>query len=580
MDYSNIYKSLKEIICSTTIKLYGKLENLDKVAIEIPKNKDHGDLSCNISMIISKNIGKPPRVIAEEISEALKYDFIEKIDVAGSGFINFKFTTKFWHNVLNSIISKDSDYGRIDIGKNENVNIEFVSANPTGPMHIGHARGAIFGDVLSRVLEYVGFKVTREYYVNDAGGQIAVLVKSAHLRYLEHFGEIVEITEGLYPGEYLVEASKDIKQEFGDKFLELKESNLEEFTKIVLEKMLGIIKLNLSELGVKHDLFFSEKSLHDKNSDFYIENTFDILKKDGLIYEGRLPKPKGNDDQEWEDREQLLFKSSSFGDDQDRSLTKSDGSYTYFAGDVAYAKTKIDRGFKRNFLILGADHIGYVKRIRAVYNALSYGKASADVLLCQIVNFISEGVPVKMSKRAGKFATVSDVVSDVGADILRFIMITRKNDVLLDFDLDLVKSQTKENPIFYVQYCQVRGLSVCSKAKEQYPKIYNIFDSGSYDISLLKAEHETNLIRNLSTFPRLIEMIADNAEIHRLAFYLQDLSSEFHSLWNFGKENPDYRFIVEDKPELSAARLALVHRVSFIIRLGLEIIGIKPMERM
>lgn len=579
MDYSDIYNSLKRDIIECLKSEFGESDNFQKIAIEIPKNKDHGDLSTNAAMVVSKSYAKKPIDVANFIKDSLSSnDYISEIDIAGPGFINFKFISGFWSNVLSSIAKNDS-FGRVDVGRLEKVNIEFVSANPTGPMHIGHARGAIYGDILCRIKEFAGYAVTKEYYLNDAGSQIDVLVKSTHLRYLEQFGEEISIPEGYYPGDYLKDAARSIKDQFGDAYKILDDSNITNFTDIVINKMVDLIKENLSELGIKHDIFFSERELYKPDSKFFIDNSINDLQAKNLIYSGKLPKPKGNVE-DWEDREQLLFKSTDFGDDQDRSLTKSDGSYTYFAGDVGYAKTKIDRGYQNNIIILGADHVGYVKRLQAVYNSLSDGDAHAKVILCQIVNYLEDGKQMKMSKRAGSFTTVSDVVKEVGSDVLRFYMVTRKNDIVLDFDLNLVKSQTKENPVFYVQYCQVRAGSVIDRAKLEHADIYEQFRStDDFNYSDF-SKNEMNMIRTLSLFPEIISACAKTNEVQKLANYLYDLAAEFHSFWNFGKENKDYRFIIEDNANLSISRLHLVKQVQRIIRLGLEIMGVSPLSRM
>jgi arginyl-tRNA synthetase len=581
MEYNNIYQCLqKAIIDSVSTDFDIENMGIDGITIEVPKDESHGDLSTNAAMIIAAKIKKNPREIAQIIADKLsKQEYFLSVEVAGPGFINFKFMPFFWQKTLQNIID-NKDFGNNSSGKQEKVNIEFVSANPTGPMHIGHARGAVYGDALARIMSLSGYDVIKEYYVNDAGSQIETLIKSAHLRYLEAFGEKITIPEGFYPGEYLKIEGERIKEEFGDKFKDL-ESNKAEFRNIIIQKMLNSIKSDLANLKIKHDIFFSEMSLNesDNNEESYIKKSISHLEKEGLIYKGKLPAPKGEEDTDWEDREQILFKSSEFGDDLDRSLSKSDGSYTYFAGDIAYAKSKIDRGFKRNLIVLGADHVGYVKRLKAVYKSLSKGLASADVILCQLVNFIEEGKPVKMSKRAGSFTTVADVIDEVGSDILRFTMLTRKNDAILDFDLDLVKSQTKENPVFYVQYAQVRALSVIRNSKENHKEIYDNFESKNYDLSMIDSKFELSLIRDLSLFPKLIESIASSGEVHKICYYLQSLAASFHSFWNLGKENSEYKFITEDI-ELSSARLALVHAVSKVIRRGLELIGVEPLDKM
>lgn len=585
MDYTNIYIWLKEEISKHAEEIFDiSNEQLDLIAIEIPKDKSHGDLSTNAAMLMAGALKLNPREVATKLAHALSTTGgIKSIDIAGPGFINFTFTGEFWHDVLKNIIVQGENYGSCNIARGEKVNIEFVSANPTGPMHIGHARGAIYGDVLARVMKFTGFDITKEYYVNDAGGQIQILTKSAHLRYLEALGEKIVIPEGYYPGDYLKIAGASIKEKYGEKFRVLTDELYNELSRIVIEEMLVLIKSDLSDLRIHHDVFFSEASLYkkDDNDERYIDSSMKILESKGFVYHGKLPHPKGEEDPDWDEREdQLLFKATNFGDDQDRSLTKSDGSWTYFAGDIAYAKSKIDRGYTRNIIILGADHVGYVKRLKAVYKAISEGKSRADVILSQMVNFIEDGKPIKMSKRAGNFTTVADVVREVGPDILRFIMLTRKNDIILDFDLDLVKTQSKENPVFYVQYSQVRAFSVINNAKENCPDAYKLFAENKYDLSKLIAGPEIELIKKLAFWVKTVTSSAETCEVHRIAYYLQDLAASFHSLWNLGKEHPDYRFVMQENPELSAARLALVSAIAFVIRIGLNLVGVKPLDKM
>ncbi len=585
MIYTNIYLWLKNEVSKASSSIFKVLnEELDLISIEIPKNKSHGDLSTNAAMLIGRSLKLDPREVATKLIEKLKkINYIKSIDLAGPAFINFTFTNEFWHNVLNNILIKGETYGACNISNSEKVNIEFVSANPTGPMHIGHARGAIYGDVLARIMKFAGFNITKEYYVNDAGGQIQILTKSAHLRYLESLGEKITIPEGYYPGEYLKVVGKSIREKYGEKFRLLEGAIYNEFSRIVIDEMLGLIKADLAELKIHHDIFFSEASLYkqDVKGERYIDTSMKILESRGFIYNGKLPNPKGEEDPEWDEREdQLLFKATNFGDDQDRSLTKSDGGWTYFAGDIAYAKNKIDRGFTHNIIILGADHAGYVKRLKAVYKAISSDVARADIILSQMVNFIEDGKPIKMSKRAGNFTTVADVIREVGSDILRFIMLTRKNDIILDFDLDLVKTQSKENPVFYVQYSQVRAASVINNAKENCPEAYEIFFNNKYDLSKLVADVEIELIKKLAFWTKTVISSVETMEVHKIAYYLQDLAASFHSLWNLGKEYPDYRFVMQENPELSASRLALVSAIASVIRIGLKLIGVKPVDKM
>ncbi|MDX2049887.1 MAG: arginine--tRNA ligase [Rickettsiaceae bacterium] len=587
MQYNNIYELLKSFINEASAGKYTINSNVfDKIAIEIPRIKSFGHLSSNAALIIANYCKTNPREVAEYIREKLSQKSIfQNIEIAGPGFINFTLTKNLWHKILEAILDTGTNFGKTNIGKGERVNVEFVSANPTGPMHVGHARPAIYGEAFSSVMENCGFDVVREYYVNDAGNQIGVLLKSCLLRYREVFGYEINIPSGFYPGEYLKYIAGSIKEEFGDKFLDLDENfdmrieptpKLLEFRYIVLERILKIIKSDLKDLSIFHDVFSSEKKLHD---DKMIEKAIEILTNKGLIYKGLLEAPKGEEDKDWEPKEQLLFKSTEFGDDQDRTLAKSDGSWTYFAGDAAYALSKIERGFSKNIIVLGADHSGYVKRLEALYKALSNGSATCEVKLCQMVNLMDNNEPVKMSKRAGQFTTVSDVVKEVGADVLKFMMLTRKNDIILDFDLHTAKILSKENPVYYVQYARVRALSSLNNAKENFQETYEKFIRSEYDLSLLTLDVEIEIIRDLSLFPRIVEQAAKTGEIHKIPYYLQDIASSFHAFWNMGKENQDYKFL-SDNTKLSAARLVLISAIELVIRNGLLILGITPLNKM
>lgn len=575
----NIFNKLKHDIITASTQLYNNSEIANHASIETPKDNFNGDLSSNIAMIIAAKENVPPREVALKFKEILnELPYIASIEIAGPGFINFTIKADSWHTAIKDILQNESKFFEIDVDKNKNINIEYVSANPTGPMHIGHARGAVYGDVLANILKKVGYPVTKEYYINDAGLQINDLVSTVILRYREALGEKITITEGLYPGEYLIPVGQALAKKYGDKLLNMDE--LERF-KIVknfaIQKMLDLNKEDLKELGVKHDVFFSEQTLHDNGK---IEKTVKLLTDMGLIYEGSVPAPKGKVHAEWENRTQELFKSTKYGDDQDRPIRKADGSWTYFASDLAYAKDKIDRRANHLIYVLGADHSGYVKRIEAIVKALGKEQVKIDVKICQLVNFVENGVPVKMSKRLGTFASVQDVNHEVGKDIIRFMMLTRENNKTLDFDLIKVKEQSKENPIFYVQYAHVRTLSILSKAMETIPQSYNSFEAGTYDLSLLSSEEEIEIIKLLASWTKTLETAAKYFEPHRVAFYLINLASKFHALWNFGKENNDYRFIIENNVELTTARLALAKAIQKIIASGLEVIGVEPMERM
>ncbi|HJD67857.1 MAG TPA: arginine--tRNA ligase [Rickettsia endosymbiont of Bembidion lapponicum] len=575
----NIFNKLKHDIITASTQLYNNSEIANHASIETPKDSFNGDLSSNIAMIIAAKENVPPREVALKFKEILnELPYIASIEIAGPGFINFTIKADSWHTAIKDILQNESKFFEIDIDKNKNINIEYVSANPTGPMHIGHARGAVYGDVLANILKKVGYPVTKEYYVNDAGSQINDLVSTVILRYREALGEKITITEGLYPGEYLIPVGQALAKEYGDKLLSMDEPERFKIVKnFAIQKMLDLNKEDLKELGVKHDVFFSEQTLHDNSK---IEKTVKLLTDMGLIYEGSVPAPKGKVHAEWENRTQELFKSTKYGDDQDRPIRKADGSWTYFASDLAYAKDKIDRGANHLIYVLGADHSGYVKRIEAIVKALGKEQVKVDVKICQLVNFVENGVPVKMSKRLGTFASVQDVNHEVGKDIIRFMMLTRENNKTLDFDLVKVKEQSKENPIFYVQYAHVRTLSILSKAMETIPQSYNSFEAGTYDLSLLSSEEEIEIIKLLASWTKTLETAAKYFEPHRVAFYLINLASKFHALWNFGKENNDYRFIIENNVELTTARLALAKAIQKIIASSLEVIGVEPMERM
>lgn len=576
----NIFNQLRQDIINAA-KLISDDEALCALAtVEIPKDTLNGDLSTNIAMIVAASIRKNPREIALNLKENLiSLPYIAHIEVAGGGFINFTLKASVWHESIKGILSNAADFTTINIGQGRKVNVEYVSANPTGPMHIGHARGAVYGDALARLLDKCGYDVIKEYYINDAGAQVETLARSAYLRYEQALtGREASIPQGLYPGEYLVAVGIKLADEFGDKLLNMPE--IERFSivkKITLDEMMKLIKSDLKDLGIEHEVFFSEQSLHDNGS---IDSAIDELAKLGLIYEGQLPAPKGKVDNDWSERSQELFKSTEFGDDQDRPIRKVDGSFAYIAPDIAYAKNKIDRGFEDLIYVLGADHSGYVKRIEAVIQALGAGKVKSIVKICQIVNYVENGVPVKMSKRSGNFTTVKDVTEAVGKDIIRFIMLSRKNDAVLDFDLEKVKEQSKENPVFYAQYAHVRAFSILANAKENANDAYAKFSNNEFDLSLLSSEEEIQIIKLLSSMPKILESAAKSHEPHRIAFYLLNIAAKFHGLWNLGIENNNYRFIIEDNIPLTAARLVLVSSIQKILSGGFDIIGITPLNKM
>jgi arginyl-tRNA synthetase len=557
--------------------------SIEGIALEPPKDSAHGDLATNAAMVLAKPAGLPPRALAERIVPLLSSDpFIDKVEIAGPGFINLTLSLRFWPTVLRMVLEQGDGYGKSAIGKSQVVNVEYVSANPTGPMHVGHCRGAVFGDALASLLAFTGFDVTREYYVNDAGSQVDALARSAYLRYREALGEdIGEIPEGLYPGDYLKPVGSLLVEQHGSELLALPES---EWLPIVrdasLSAMLAMIEGDLAELGIRHDVFFSERSLIDGPHDQVAETIAD-LKAKGLVYEGRLPPPKGKVDEEWEDREQLLFRSTEFGDDMDRPLVKSDGGYTYFASDTAYHRDKFRRGFATMIDVWGADHSGHVKRMKAALAALTGGKADLDIKLCQLVRLFRGGEPVKMSKRAGTFVTLREVVDEVGQGPVRFMMLFRKNDAPLDFDFVKVTEQSRDNPVFYVQYAHARTSSVLRNVKDVYPDL----DLGGgalaqSDLDRLIDPAEVALIRKIAQFPGLVDSAAKTHEPHRIAFYLYDIAGDFHGLWNRGKDSPQLRFIYETDRELTRARVALVVATKQVLASGLGILGVTAMHEM
>ena len=557
--------------------------SIEGITLESPKDAGHGDLATNAAMVLAKAAGKPPRALAERIVPLLASDpHIDKVEIAGPGFINLTLALDFWPSVLRMVLEQGASYGRSAIGQGEAVNLEFVSANPTGPMHVGHTRGAVFGDALANLLAFSGFAVTREYYVNDAGAQVDALARSAYLRYREALGEdIGAIPEGLYPGDYLKPVGETLAAQHGKELLAMPEERwLPIVRAAALQAMLALIEDDLAALGIRHDVFFSERSLTDGPRDAVAETIAD-LKARGLIYQGRLPPPKGKVDEDWEDREQLLFRATEFGDDSDRPLVKSDGSYAYFAGDIAYHRDKFTRGFKTMIDVFGADHSGHVKRMKAAVAALTGGEAELDIKICQLVRLFRAGQPVKMSKRAGTFVTLREVVDEVGAGPVRFMMLYRKNDAPLDFDFAKVTEQSRDNPVFYVQYAHARASSVLRNVRETFPDLDP--EEGALarsDLGRLTDEAEIALIRRIAQFPRLVEAAARAHEPHRIGFYLYDLAGDFHGLWNRGKDLPQLRFIYESDRELTRARIALVAATKRVLASGLGILGVHAMHEL
>ncbi|RUU26821.1 arginine--tRNA ligase [Mesorhizobium sp. M6A.T.Ce.TU.016.01.1.1] len=549
--------------------------DLSRIAVEPPRDASHGDLATNAAMVLAKPTGQSPRALAERLAQALRADTdIAAAEIAGPGFVNLRLKDAFWQVHLTALLGEGRNYGRSTVGGGRKANVEYVSANPTGPMHVGHCRGAVVGDALANLMAFAGYDVTKEYVINDAGSQIDVLGRSVMLRYREALGdEIGEIPAGLYPGDYLVPVGQALAGEFGRSLLQMPD---EEALAIVkdrtIDAMMAMIREDLALLNVHHDVFFSERTLHADNAR-KIRSAINDLTLKGHIYKGKLPPPKGEKPDDWEDREQTLFRSTAVGDDMDRALVKSDGTFTYFAADVAYLKDKVDRGFVELIYVLGADHGGYVKRLEALARAIAGDEVKLTVLLCQLVRLFREGEPVRMSKRSGEFVTLREVVEEVGRDPIRFMMLYRKNDAPLDFDFAKVTEQSKDNPVFYVQYASARCHSVFRQASEQLGEANFDRSRLAAATALLTDEGEIGLIRKLAEYPRLIESAALALEPHRLAFYLYDLASGFHGHWNRGTENPDLRFVKVNDRQLTHARLGLVQAVSDVLTSGLTLIG-------
>jgi arginyl-tRNA synthetase len=555
--------------------------DLTRVAVEPPRDPAHGDLSTNAAMVLAKPAKMSPRDLAQKLAARLANESdITAADVAGPGFINLRIADTFWQGRLIDILEGRTSYGDSESGQGRRVNVEYVSANPTGPMHVGHGRGAVVGDALASLLEKAGFQVCREYYINDAGAQVDVLARSLHLRYRESLGETVDaIPEGLYPGDYLKDTAWLLAKRDGAKWLNLGEEHwLPEFRDFAIGDMMRMIRVDLKALGIEHEVLTSERAITGAGG---IEKAIAALEKQDLIYVGTLEPPKGMLPDDWEPRPQTLFRSTQFGDDVDRPLKKSDGSWTYFAADIAYHFDKVQRGFAEMIDVWGADHGGYVKRMQAAVTALTGGKASLDVKLCQLVNLLDKGQPVRMSKRAGTFVTLREVVDQVGKDVFRFVMLTRRNDQALDFDYAKVVEQSKDNPVFYVQYAHARACSVLRHAGDEFTS-HELAPASlaKADLSLLADRDELALIRLLTQWPRIVEGAAESHEPHRIAFYLQEVAAAFHGLWNKGNADATLRFIQSDAKPLTLARLALVQALAFVIASGLKVFGVAPVEEM
>jgi len=602
----HLFAAMLGRVRAATAPLLEANADLSRIVVEPPRDPTHGDMATNAAMVLAKDAGKNPRDLADKIARTLGADeLVAKVDVAGPGFINLTLKPHVWGEALRAVLAAGKDYGRSDIGQGEKVNVEYVSANPTGPMHIGHCRGAVFGDALANLLAFAGYAVTREYYINDAGAQVDVLARSVYLRYREALGEdIGQIPEGLYPGDYLKPVGGELAADYG---FDLTTKPEAEWLPVVRERaihaMMADIRNDLMSLRVVPDVFSSERALIEgEDGDLFfpalaagapeaakakdqVAETIKDLRTRGLVYEGRLPPPKSGNLEDWEDREQTLFRSTDFGDDVDRPLLKSDGSYTYFATDIAYHKSKFDRGFRNLIDVWGADHGGYVKRMQAAVKAVSNGKAVLDVKLVQLVRLLRAGEPVKMSKRAGEFVTLREVVEEVGKDAVRFDMLYRKNDAVLDFDLAKVIEASRDNPVFYVQYGHARGASVFRNAAGEVPGLPAAADDRApwlmhAPLDRLTDSGELAILKRIALYPRLVEAAAQAHEPHRVAFYLYELASEFHAQWTRGKDLPHLRFIMQNDPETTTARLALVQGIVTVLASGLALLGVEAPEEM
>ncbi len=574
----NLFADVKTLVLDSLSALQTGAElpaDLDfaNVTVEPPRDPLHGDMATNAAMVLARQAGMKPRDIAQALAGKLLDDpRIASADVAGPGFLNLRLASAVWLQTIPQAIKQGSAFGRSALGAGRRINVEYVSANPTGPLHVGHTRGAVFGDALASLLSFAGYDVTREYVINDGGSQIDTLARSVYLRYLEAHDRPVSFPDGVYPGDYLIPVGQALKERVGAAYLDQPEDVwLQDIRNFATDEMMALIRSDLALLGIEMDVFFSEKSLYGTGR---IEACLEALDQKGLIYQGVLTPPKGKEPEGWEPREQTLFKSTEHGDDVDRPVKKSDGSWTYFAPDIAYHYDKVQRGFDELIDVFGADHGGYVKRMKAAVSALTDGKVPLDIKLCQLVRLFKNGEPFKMSKRAGTFVLLRDVVEQVGPDVTRFVMLTRKNDAPLDFDFAKALEQSRDNPVFYVQYAYARVHSVMAKAG-------NPADSelAAADTAHLQHPAELALVQKLAEWPRLVELAASHHEPHRIAFYLFDLASEFHSLQHLGKVEPEMRFITGDKA-LSTARLALIRAVAVVISAGLGILGVTPMKEM
>jgi len=581
---TNIFAATLERVRTAAGDILPPGTDLSRIQVEPPRDSSHGDIATNAAMVLAKDAGLKPRELAEAIAEKLLADdLVDKAGVAGPGFINLTLKPAAWSEALRTAVTLGRDYGRSAVGAGVPVNVEYVSANPTGPMHVGHGRGAVFGDALASLFAFTGFAVTREYYINDAGVQVDALAQSAYLRYREALGEIIgAIPEGLYPGDYLKPVGAALAAEFGDT---LKAQPEAKWLPVVRDKtialMMAVIRADLAALNVTFDVFFSERSLAAGGAD-QVATTIEWLRQRGYVFEGRLPPPKGAPVEDWEDREQTLFRSTEFGDDVDRPLKKSDGSYTYFASDIAYHRSKLEHGFRTLIDVWGADHAGYIKRMQAAVAALSERKAELDVKVVQLVKLMRAGVPVTMSKRAGEFVTLREVVEEVGPDAVRFMMLFRKNDAVLEFDLAKVLEQSRDNPVFYVQYGHARAQSIFRNARAAFPDlaadVTNLAEGTN--LTALSDPAELALMRRIALYPRTVEAASAAHEPHRIAFYLFDLASEFHALYTLGNASPHLRFIIQNDRQLTEARLVLVQGVATVLASGLALLGVEAPNEM
>ena len=582
----NLFETFREsvVVIINEIVAEGNLPkglNLERINLEPPREPSHGDMTTNAAMVLSKPAGMNPREVAAKIADKMKsLDSVESVNIAGPGFINFNLSNFFWHAQMIDILDQGVHYGDSKLGQDTKINVEFVSANPTGPLHVAHARGAVTGDALSLLLRKVGYNVTTEYYINDAGSQVDTLARSTHLRYLEALGEdIGTIPDGLYPGDYLISVGKALADRDGGKWKFVDEAEwLAEFRKFAVAQMMDLVRDDLKSLGIKQNVFTSENALVEAGA---VDDVYKTLNEKGLVYIGELEAPKGQAQDDWEPRQQTLFKATEFGDDTDRPLKKSDGSWTYFTNDIANHLDKYRRGFSQMIDIFGADHGGYVKRMKAATTAVTGGEGSLEIKLCQMVHLMKGGEPIRMSKRSGNFVTLRDLIDEVGRDVVRFIMLTRKSDTQMEFDLQKVLEQSRDNPVFYVQYAHARCHSVLRNALEalSVPDIAAL-DLKDVTFARLDDPAELEIIRTMVNWPRVVEGAAHAREPHRIAYYLNELATQFHGLWNKGKDDASLRFIIADDKELTRARLALIQSVAFVIASGLDVFGVDPVEEL